>query len=225
MLWLVLALVVSYLVGGIPTAIIFSKALRGIDVREYGSRNAGATNIWRVLGAGPAITVLLIDAAKGVVAVLLVSRIVHVSPDLAINADTVSVLCGLQAIIGHIWTPYARFKGGKGVGTAAGAFGALAPLAAMSAVLVFVAVVWLTRYVSAGSMAAAVALPGIMIAQYLTAPGAVSPIAVVVASAVGLIVIAKHRTNIVRIVRGTENRFGKPATASPSEGDTTGAAR
>jgi acyl phosphate:glycerol-3-phosphate acyltransferase len=223
--WLVLALVVSYLVGGIPTAIIFSKALRGIDVREYGSRNAGATNVWRVLGAGPAITVLLIDGAKGVVAVLLVSRIANISTDLAINVDTVSVLCGLLAIIGHIWTPYARFKGGKGVGTAAGAFGALAPLAAISALLVFVVVVWLTRYISAGSMSAAVALPGIMITQYLTTPGVVSPVSVVVASAVGLIVIAKHRTNIVRIVRGTENRFGKPATASPSEGESAGAAR
>lgn len=212
MLPIVAALAGSYLVGGAPTAILFGKLLRGIDVREFGSRNAGATNVWRVLGAGPAITVLLIDAAKGVGAVLIVSRLAAAAP---LPLDTLQVLCGLMAIVGHVWTPYARFRGGKGVGTAAGVFGALAPIALATALAVFIVVVSTTRYISAGSISAAVTIPLTMAVQYFVAPASMPLATLAIGCVVGVLVVVKHRPNISRIMNGTENRFGKPSTAAP----------
>jgi len=214
MLWLAVALVVGYLVGGFPTSIIAGKVLRGIDVRDYGSGNAGATNVWRVLGAGPAIGVLAIDAAKGVAAVLLVSRLVP--PGAAPSPDLVRMLCGVMAIVGHVWTPFAGFRGGKGVGTAAGVLGALAPWAVLAAVVAFVVVVALTRYISLGSIAAAAVLPFELVVQRIVAPATVPWTLVVAGIVICLLVILRHRSNIRRLMKGTENRFGKPATAGPT---------
>ena len=215
MFWFVLALAASYLVGGIPTALIVGKLLRGIDVREYGSKNAGATNAWRVLGPKPGITVLAIDAAKGVVAVLLLAEVAAIPLHPVAEPQTMAILCGLAAIVGHIWTPYAGFRGGKGVGTAAGVFGAIAPIPVLAALIVFIVVVATTRYISAGSLCAAVVLPAVLIAQYRMTPDETSLVTVVAACAVGLLVIVRHRTNIRRIIAGTENRFGRTTGADP----------
>lgn len=217
MFWLSLALISSYLVGGIPTALIVGKLLRGIDVREYGSRNAGATNAWRVLGPKPGITVLAVDAAKGVVAVLLIAEVAAVPLNPIVASPTAAILCGLAAIVGHIWTPYAGFRGGKGVGTAAGVFGAIAPIAVIAALIVFIAVVAATRYVSAGSISAAIVLPATLIVQYRVAPDSTSLVTVIAACAVGLLVIVRHRTNIRRIVAGTETRFGASSNSERSD--------
>ena len=220
MVWVIGALALSYLVGGFPTAIIAGKVLRGIDVRDYGSRNAGATNVWRVLGAGPAIAVLLVDALKGVAAVLFLSR---VGPETGVlGATTMQVLCGLFAIMGHIWTVFARFKGGKGVGTAAGVFGALAPWAVLIALACFVLVVALTRYISAGSITAAAVLAAVLIGQYTLFPGSIPLITVIIGSAAAILVIAKHHTNIRRLLNGTENKFGRPASSAPRARTTQG---
>jgi glycerol-3-phosphate acyltransferase PlsY len=207
------ALVLSYLVGAFPTAIIAGRILKRIDVREYGSHNAGATNVWRVLGAGPAIAVLLIDALKGALAVVVLGTI-GVSNGF-LDAQTTGVLCGVMAIAGHIWTVFAGFRGGKGVGTAAGVFAALAPWGTLAALVCFVAVVALTRYISAGSLTAAVVLPASLVIQRVLRPETLSSAVVVIGCSVAALVIVKHRTNIQRLLNGTENRFGKPATAQP----------
>ena len=213
MTWTVFALAVSYLAGGMPTAIIAGKLLRGIDIRQYGSRSAGATNAWRVLGPRAGSVVLLIDAAKGVAAVLLVSRLGTVGG--ALDQGTIAVLCGLAAIAGHVWTPFAGFRGGKGVGTAAGVFGALAPWALLFALTCFVAVVAATRYISAGSISAAAALASAMIVQHVVAPESLPLGAVVVGVVVATLVIAKHRANVRRLLNGTENRFSFSGSAEP----------
>lgn len=208
MVWFILAFVVAYLVGGIPTALIAGRVLRNIDIREYGSQNAGATNAWRVLGPKAGIAVLAIDAAKGVVAVLGIARIALLPSHPVVDAQTSAILSGLAAIIGHVWTPYAGFRGGKGVGTGAGVFGAIVPIPIVAALVAFVAVVALTRYVSAGSISAAIVLAAVLVAQYALSPNAPSLIVVVSACAVCALVIVRHRANIRRIIAGTENRFG-----------------
>lgn len=214
MVWVIVAFVLSYLVGGFPTAIVAGRVLRGIDIRRYGSRNAGATNVWRVLGAGPAIAVLLIDALKGVVAVVLVSRLG--APGGMLEGATLQVLCGSCAIVGHIWTVFAGFRGGKGVGTAAGVFGALAPWAVAIALGCFILIVALTRYISAGSIAAAAVLVTVLAGQYVVFPGSIPPVTVVIGTAAGLLVIVKHHSNIRRLMNGTENKFGRPASSAPA---------
>jgi len=219
MVWVIGALVLSYLVGGFPTAILAGKLLRGIDVRDYGSHNAGATNVWRVLGAKPAVGVLLVDAFKGVVAVVFISRIGAAGQ--LLDATTLEVLCGLMAIVGHIWTVFAGFRGGKGVGTAAGVFGALAPWAVLIALVSFVAVVALTRYISAGSITAGVVLAAALIVQHALYPETLPHIVMVVGTVVAFLVIVKHRSNIRRLLNGTENRFGRPASAAPTASAST----
>lgn len=214
------ALLLSYVVGGFPTAIIAGKVLRGIDIRDYGSRNAGATNVWRVLGVAPAIAVLLIDAFKGVVAVVFVSR-VGASGGM-LDGTTLQVLCGLFAIVGHVWTVFARFRGGKGVGTAAGVFGALAPWAVLIALVCFILVVALTRYISAGSIAAALVLAAILFSQYLLIPGSLPLITVLIGTAVAVLVVVKHHSNIHRLLNGTENKFGRPASVAFAAESTPG---
>ncbi len=221
MIWAGVALLVSYLIGGFPTAIYAGKVLRGIDVRDYGSHNAGATNVYRVLGAGPGIGVLLTDAGKGVLCVLGVSAAVvylagpgglgPVAPEL------LEVICGIGAIVGHIWTVWARFKGGKGVGTSAGVFGALAPWCLLIALVTFAVLLTVFRYVSLGSISAAVVLAGCLVVQYYTYPGTVHVAVVVAGLAIAVLVVVKHTSNIKRLLAGTENTFGRPASAAPGE--------
>ncbi|HOF62162.1 MAG TPA: glycerol-3-phosphate 1-O-acyltransferase PlsY [Candidatus Latescibacteria bacterium] len=212
---LLLASVLSYLLGAFPTAIVVGKLLRGIDVRDYGSRNAGATNVWRVLGAGPALFVLAIDALKGAGAVLLIARIA--SDCCPWDPLTTQVICGMMAVVGHIWTVFAGFRGGKGVGTGAGVFAALAPWCVLIALVSFVAVVALTRYISAGSITAAFVLAAGLVIQRLFFPESLPIPVVVIGCVVAVVVIVKHRTNIQRLINGTENRFGKPASAALAE--------
>ena len=212
--WTVVAAILSYLAGGIPTAILSGKVLRGIDIREHGSKNAGATNAWRVLGAPIGAAVLLIDAGKGVAAVLLIPEIAARG---AFDPAMIQAICGLMAIVGHVWTPFAGFRGGKGVGTAAGVFGALAPWCVAIALLFFVVVVAVTRYISAGSIVGATTLASLIVAQHVMWPETVSLPAAAAMSIVAILVIVKHRANISRLLNGTENRFsfsGKSSVAA-----------
>ena len=216
MLWVLIGLVASYVIGGFPTAIFAGKIVRGIDVRDYGSHNAGATNVWRVLGAGPGLTVLLIDAGKGVLCVLAVAPFAASmgGPNFPVDAGTMQVLCGVMAIVGHIWTIWAGFKGGKGVGTAAGVFGALAPWCILIALAAFALVLALSRYVSLGSITAAITLAASIAVQYFVFNAL--PLAVVIAgAAVATTVVVTHHGNIRRLLSGTENKFGRPASAAP----------
>ncbi len=190
-LWLLAA----YVLGATPTAYLAGRMVRGIDLREHGSRNLGATNVYRVLGWAWAIPVALIDIAKGAIPVALFLRWAGNEPWLAIAV-------GIAAVLGHMFSPYVGFKGGKGVATAAGMFVALAPLAVAIALPVWGLSLWLTGYVSLSSMVAATTFPLLV---RLTRPDAVATLWASVALAA--LIVFSHRGNIRRLVAGTENRF------------------
>lgn len=188
-----LALALAYAIGSIPAGLWLGLGLRGIDIRQHGSKNVGATNTMRVLGKGLGALALLGDAGKGAVAVLLIARI---SP-----WEHAALACGIAAILGHTYSLFLRFRGGKGVATSLGVFLSLCPLATGIAAVAFFAVVAATRMASAGSIAAAAALTVAIWA--LPHP---LPVRVAV-TAVAVLVVVKHRTNIVRILQGRENRL------------------
>ncbi len=189
----VIAVALAYLFGSTPFAFLLTRS-RGLDLRSVGSRNVGAANVLRTAGVAPAVIVMVLDAAKGAVAVIVAN--------LLTGDMNVVVAAGLAAIVGHIYPVWLRFRGGKGVATAAGVFGMLAPFATAVAAIVFVAAVFVTRFISAGSIAGAVALPVAMAAGNVPGP--------VVAGAIvsALIVVHRHRDNLARLIAGTERRIG-----------------
>ena len=187
------AIVLSYLLGSIPTGLWLGLKLRGVDIREHGSKNIGATNTMRVLGKKLGAIALAADMAKGAIPVLAIARLGH--------WEYLPLACGVAAVIGHTASLFLRFRGGKGVATGTGVFLALCPVPTLIAALVFAAVVALTRMVSAGSICAAVAL---CIAVYCVEPSA--PLKGIV-TLVALFVLWKHRSNMQRILKGTENRI------------------
>lgn len=203
-----LAIVLAYLIGSLPTAYLVGRA-RGVDVRQIGSGNMGATNVYRTLGLWPAALVLVVDAAKGALAALVLARWLRLAP-----TETWSVLLGLVAMVGHARPLFLGLQsGGKGVATAAGIFGALAPAAFLAAFAVFSVTVAVTRYVSLGSLLAAVVLPIAVAATH----GVRSP-TFGAALAVLLFVFWSHRGNITRLRRGEERRLGRPGVDAAPRG-------
>ncbi|MCK4591482.1 MAG: glycerol-3-phosphate 1-O-acyltransferase PlsY [Candidatus Latescibacteria bacterium] len=203
---LILIVLASYLLGSFPTSIVVGKALKGIDIRQYGSGNAGATNAFRVLGPAAGVFVFAIDLAKGMVAVLVLTRLA--SSSFPINLELLRILTAVAVISGHIWTVFAGFKGGKGVGTAAGALLALAPVEVAIAFGVWAVVTFYSGYVSLGSLSAAVTLPLCLGIGKLALNRSVSLEFLVFACLLAGLIILTHRTNIRRLLRGEENRFG-----------------
>ena len=194
------ALVLSYLSGSIPFAAIAGK-LRGVDLRKHGSGNLGATNVFRVLGWKIGIAVFLADALKGALPVF------FLPPRIVSPRDPVvwAIACGIAAIAGHVRPIFLGLrKGGKGVATAAGVFLALAPIPMAITFAVFVGVVLGTGYVSLGSLISAIVLPGLL----LVTLGPKTPL-FIVSVIIALFVFWTHRTNIGRLRRGEEHRFGK----------------
>lgn len=187
------AILVSYVLGSIPTGLWLGLWLRKMDIREHGSKNIGATNTLRVLGKKLGALALVGDMAKGVIAVLFVSRLS--------DWPYAPLVCGLAAICGHTFSLFLRFRGGKGVATSAGVFFGLAPAPSAIAVGVFALVVAATRMVSAGSILAALAMA---IAVFCFP---IDPIVRGVAVAVAALIVIRHRDNIRRIVQGKENRL------------------
>ncbi|MBN1559435.1 glycerol-3-phosphate 1-O-acyltransferase PlsY [candidate division KSB1 bacterium] len=213
MLSVAVIVVLSYLIGSFPTSIIVGKILKGIDIREHGSGNAGGTNVFRVLGAGPGIFVMLFDALKGFIATFWVSRIVIDSmPDIGM----IMIVAGVSAMLGHIWTIFARFRGGKGVGTAAGMLAALFPTALLICLAVFFVVLLMSRIVSISSMAAAITLPiTLSVFRYVLHMPVQTSLYVFSFIAAALIIYT-HRSNIKRLMNGTENKIGKKKSSSRS---------
>src|SRR6185436_15222916 len=196
-------LVASYLVGAIPTSHLVSRLFAKIDLREHGSGNLGATNLYRVLGWKYAIPVALFDIAKGAIPVLVFAPQVS-------DSEVFALACGIAAILGHVFSVFVGFKGGKGVATAAGVMLALTPLALAIAATVWALVVRFTGYVSLGSIAAAAVLP---VAVYLLErPRTPELLWVDTLVAAGVIIL--HRRNIQRLLKGTENRFGRRAATT-----------
>jgi glycerol-3-phosphate acyltransferase PlsY len=201
---LIAYLIAAYIIGSIPTAIIAGRLLKQIDIREHGSGNAGATNVFRVLGWKPGLTVLLIDMLKGFIVVFYLSTLV--SPT-GWDEALVQVTGGLVAILGHIFTLFAGFRGGKGVGTAAGVFLGLEPVLVFISLLVFIVVVWITRYVSLGSLIAACTLPLLLLVKLFLFKIPVSPYILYISIILLVTIIVTHRSNIKRLVNGQENKL------------------
>lgn len=195
MLLAIIAVVVSYLIGSLSFSILVAKWVKGIDIRQHGSGNAGATNTLRVLGKGPGILVFLLDIGKGVLAV-------WIGRWLADGYEWVPALCGLASIVGHNWPVWFRFKGGKGIATTVGVMASLSFLPALVAGVIAIAVIALTRYVSLGSLLFAALTPiAIGIIHYESPELAVSLVLCVFA-------FVRHRSNIVKLAQGTENKLG-----------------
>jgi glycerol-3-phosphate acyltransferase PlsY len=207
-----LVIIASYLVGSIPTGDIVGR-LNGVDIRKIGSGNPGFTNVLRELGPRAGVPVLVVDVAKGLVAVLVFGAIVGAGSGL--GPVGIRLAAGLAAVAGHIWSVFTRFKGGKGVATACGMFLALAPLGTAAAILVWGVLVAATRYVSLGSITAAVFLPWAIWLEARATGGTVHVSVLVTACAVAAAVVVRHRANIRRLLAGTENRF----TRSAGEGE------
>lgn len=200
-----LGLVVAYVVGSTPFAYLAGRLLRGIDLRQHGSGNLGATNVLRTLGIPAGVVVLALDAAKGAVPTLWFRDWFGGAPGVWWPA-----LFGAAAIAGHVRPYFGLFKGGgKGVATAAGVFGALSPMAFSMALLVFVVLVVATRYVSVGSMGAGVALA--VASAILYGPQSQRALLAVV---IAVFVVYTHRANLARLRRGEEPRFGRPVAGS-----------
>jgi glycerol-3-phosphate acyltransferase PlsY len=206
MLEVIIVLLISYLIGSFPTAIIAGKLIKNMDIREHGSGNAGATNVLRVLGWKAALIVLLIDMLKGFAAVYWIVNIIPGEQDIDTRA-VYQILAGFAAIAGHIWTVFAGFKGGKGVGTAAGVFLGLQPLPVVICLIVFIAIVYLTRYVSLGSMTAACLLAIILLVEKFILDIPVPIPHVVIAIILAILILLMHRENIERLVHGKENKI------------------
>lgn len=199
-----LALVASYLLGAIPTSLIVGRLFRSIDLRKHGSGNLGATNVYRTLGPKFAIPVGLFDMAKGAVPVMVIAPLVSASAYFAI-------VCGIMAVIGHVFSVFVGFKGGKGVATASGVMLGLTPWAVLVSFLVWALIVRLTGYVSLGSIVSALILP---VAAWLLHPSARPLIWIQVLVAVAIVWL--HRANIRRLLAGTENRFGRRGRQEPA---------
>lgn len=200
----IVSVALGYLLGAIPFSLIAGKLTRGIDLREHGSGNLGAANTFRTLGAGPGLVVLSLDAGKGAAGVAAAALLWRGS--VGLGRTDLMLLAGLAAVAGHIWTVFASFKGGKGVATAAGVFAAIAPLAFVICLAVWLAAVSVSRYISLGSVLAAVCLP---MAVYLTSSARTADWQRVfwVSLLVAAVVVARHRGNISRILRGNERKF------------------
>lgn len=202
-----IAVIISYLMGSIPFAILITRIVKGVDVRDYGSKNAGATNVYRVAGLPTALIVALLDLAKGFAAVFWIAALL--STEGPPSPLQLQIICALAATAGHMFTLFAGFKGGKGVLTAAGAFLALMPLEVGLAFGMFLIVLILTRYVSLGSIFAALFLClFICFEKYILS----KPIAielVILSIVIALAVAIAHKSNISRLLSGTENKIGK----------------
>jgi len=192
---LAVMLLLAYLIGATPTSYVVGKLGRGIDLREQGSKNLGATNVYRVLGWAYAIPVALIDVAKGAIPVVILGPWAN-------GPAWFTVALGLAAVVGHIFSPYVRFKGGKGVATAAGMFLALTPLAVAISIPIWIFTLWLSGYVSVASLTVAALFP---VWIRLTVPD--QPYTFWAAVVLAVIIVYSHRNNIRRLREGTENRF------------------
>ncbi len=194
---------IAYLIGAIPTSVIAGKLLRGIDILKEGSGNAGATNVWRVLGWKTGVTVLTIDLGKGVLA----ASVIPLIPFGAISIDPllIPILCGLAAVIGHVFPIYTGFRGGKGVATAAGMLLAIAPIPVGIGVGVFGLTLLLFGRVSLGSLVGALSVPlTIALLNRYTALH-YHPLLIALTFALALFIVITHRGNITRLLRGTEH--------------------
>ena len=206
---LILLLSASYVTGSIPTSIIVSKVFKGIDIREHGSGNAGATNVFRVLGWKQALIVVVVDIFKGWLPAAVYATSLFQGQPIE-ETGVLQILCGFAAVLGHTYTIFAEFKGGKGVGTLGGMLLALFPVSVPLCLIVFTVVLILTGYVSVGSILASAALPIFLFILPPLGFADTAPLSLLIFSLlVPWFIIFTHRSNISRLRSGAENRFEK----------------
>lgn len=196
MLNYVFVLLISYILGSIPFGLLMTRLVKGVDIREYGSGNIGATNAYRVMGFGMGVMVALLDISKGYFSVLLARKVF--GPE----AILVLILAGLVAIAGHNWSIFLKFDGGRGVATSVGILINLLPKTVLIAFFVWLVIVLTTRYVSLGSIVSAILIP--ILAILFNSP----PIYVGLGVVIAVFVVYRHRPNIQRLLAGEENKIG-----------------
>lgn len=198
---------IAYIIGSIPTSVWIGKIFYHTDVREYGSKNAGATNTIRVLGYKAGIPVFIIDALKGYFAVYLI----HFFNNEHFNASQILIfqlLLGISAILGHIFPVFAQFKGGKGVATLLGIFLCITIYPTLISLAVFFVVLFITKYVSVGSVSAGIVFP---ISVFFLFPESPAPLKIA-SIVITFLILLTHKKNIVRLIKGEENKFGSKKT-------------
>jgi len=203
LLWIIAVVVAAYLLGAIPFGLLVARMYGIKDIRAVGSGNIGATNVWRLAGAKAAAWVFLLDIGKGLLAVLL-ARLVHQS---IMNREFLLVISGVAAVLGHVFPVYLGFRGGKGVNTGLGVMLSLLPLETLACVTVFVIVLAVTKFVSVGSIVAAVALAAIVAVERFWLNPMIPIVFVPLTVSLALFIVVTHRQNIKRLAAGTENRF------------------
>lgn len=206
--------ILSYLVGSLPSALVVSKSFFGFDIREKGSGNMGSTNAFRVLGWKWGVVVQLADIAKGVIPVILIAPLIGngiQSEGIISEKLSLQFIAGASAICGHIWTIFAGFRGGKGINTAGGMLLGMVPIDASIAIGVFLIVLFISGYVSLGSIAASITVPLSLFVRF-NLMGMHIPyydILIYFFIALSALLIFNHRTNVVRLMKGEENKFEK----------------
>jgi glycerol-3-phosphate acyltransferase PlsY len=190
----VLPILIGYGVGSLPLGYLVANRAKGVDLRRVGSGNVGAANVYRTAGLAAALIVVLVDVAKGASSVFFAARLATGAAD--------PVAAGVAAIIGHVYPVWLRFHGGKGVATACGVFWMLAPLATAVSATLFVIVVWLTRYVSLGSIVATLALPPLAWFTDKSIP------VIIGAAVAAALIVQRHHANLARLQQGSERRLG-----------------
>ena len=211
---IILLVLVSYLLGALPFGLLMAKLVRGIDVRRYGSGSTGMTNVLRTIGLAPALVVLALDAGKGVAAVFLAR---YFEAGLAVEA-----IAALAALVGHNWSVFIRFQGGKGIATGIGALCALSPVAGLIVIAVGAPVIALSRYVSLGSIAGAttgaIAVPILAMADP-SMPLGVPSYGYAIFTSIGVpLIVLKHRSNVARLLKGQERKLGESVPLSETQG-------
>jgi len=214
MLPIIIIAILSYLIGSVPTSIIVARKARGIDIRQHGSGNAGGTNVIRVLGWKAGTLVILLDISKGLIATMLIARMMQGPIPFANKTPfddftLVQIIAGCAAILGHIWTLFAGFRGGKGIATAGGMLIGVAPVEVAVSFGVFAIVFLVSHYVSLGSLSAAVAFPLTMFFRENVFLVEIEGYHTLIFFSLGisLLIIYTHRSNIRRLLKGTENRI------------------
>ncbi len=206
MLWIITGVIISYFIGSIPTAYILGRLVKGIDIRQFGSGNVGATNVFRVLGKGWGLVAFIIDVLKGMLPLIILGDFL-VAKDLAVSASLLRIILGISSVCGHNWTIFLNFKGGKGIATSLGVLLGLASrISGLYKVVVLLIILWLAvflvfRIVSLASIIVAAAFP-ILIVIFR------QPLELKIASLLfAIFAIVRHKSNIARIIKGKENKL------------------
>ena len=201
----------SYLLGSVPAGLIVAKA-KGVDIRKVGSGNIGATNVFRQVGKGWGILTFVLDAAKGFVPAMVFPLLAGL-PQGDQTTLHLALACGCAAIAGHNWSVFLRFTGGKGVATSAGVLLGIVPLTMLIGLVVWIILLAATGYVAVASMGAGIAIPVAGWIQY----GAGGVLLPAILTLLGILIVVRHRSNIQRLVQGTEHRFGAKGKKPPKE--------